>query len=191
MKGSMAMTRLFFYTIATLVTSSVLLMPVHAGWLPNKKDQPTSEQEVEETIAQFLQSDQGLQEFFDQAYGYAVFPKIYKGAIGVGGAYGSGQVYEKGKYIGKSKLYQLTYGLQLGGQAYAELIFFGDEDALNRFIQEKAEFSAQISAVAATAGASTDADYSNGVAVFTLTVGGLMYEASVGGQTFEFTPATE
>ena len=185
------MTRLFFYTIATLVTSSVLLMPVHAGWLPNKKDQPTSEQEVEETIAQFLQSDQGLQEFFDQAYGYAVFPKIYKGAIGVGGAYGSGQVYEKGKYIGKSKLYQLTYGLQLGGQAYAELIFFGDEDALNRFIQEKAEFSAQISAVAATAGASTDADYSNGVAVFTLTVGGLMYEASVGGQTFEFTPATE
>ena len=62
---------------------------------------------------------------------------------------------------------------------------------MNRFIQEKAEFSAQISAVAATAGASTDADYSNGVAVFTLTVGGLMYEASVGGQTFEFTPATE
>ena len=89
------MKRLFFYTIATLVTSSMLLMPTHAGWLPNKKDQPTSEQEVEETIAQFLQSDQGLQEFFDQAYGYAVFPKIYKGAIGVGAAYGSGRVYQK------------------------------------------------------------------------------------------------
>ena len=185
------MTRLFFYTIATLVISSVLLTPAYAGWLPNKKDQPTSEQEVEETIAQFLQSDKGLQEFFDQAYGYAVFPKIYKGAFGVGAAYGSGRVYKKGEYIGVSKLYQLTYGLQLGAQAYSELIFFGDEDALNRFIQEKAEFSAQISVVAATAGASTDADYSNGVAVFTLTVGGLMYEASVGGQTFEFTPATE
>lgn len=183
------MTRLFFYTIATLVASSVLLMPAHAGWLPNKKDQPTSEQEVAETIALFLKSDQGLQEFFDQAYGYAVFPKIYKGAIGVGGAYGSGQVYEKGKYIGESKLYQLTYGLQLGGQAYAELIFFGEKDALERFIKEKAEFSAQVSAIAATAGASADAAYSNGVAIFTMAIGGLMYEASVGGQTFEFTPA--
>ena len=87
------MKRLFFYTIATLVTSSVLLMPAHAGWLPNKKDQPSSEQEVEETIAQFLQFDKGLQEFFDHVYGYAVFPKIYKGAIGVGAAYGSGWIY--------------------------------------------------------------------------------------------------
>jgi hypothetical protein len=68
-------------------------MPTHAGWLPNKKDQPTSEQEVEETIAQFLQFDKGLQEFFDHAYGYAVFPKIYRGAIGVGAAYGSGWIY--------------------------------------------------------------------------------------------------
>ena len=185
------MKRLFFYTIAILVTSSVLLMPAYAGSLPDKKDQPTSEQEVEKTIAQFLQSDKGLQEFFDQAYGYAVFPKIYKGAIGVGAAYGSGRVHKKGKYIGESKLYQLSYGFSLGAQAYSELIFFKDEDALNRFIQEKTKFSAQVSAVASTAGASTDADYSNGVAVFTLTVGGLMFEASVGGQTFKFTPAPE
>ena len=98
-------------------------------------------------------------------------------------------MYEKGKYIGESKLYQLTYGLQLGGQAYAELIFFGEKDALERFIKEKAEFSAQVSAIAATAGASADAAYSNGVAIFTMAIGGLMYEASVGGQTFEFTPA--
>ena len=129
--------------------------------------------------------------FLITLYGYAVFPKIYKGAFGVGAAYGSGRVHKKGKYIGESKLYQLTYGFSLGAQAYSELIFFKDEDALNRFIQEKTKFSAQVSAVAATAGASTDADYSNGVAVFTLTVGGLMFEASVGGQTFEFTPATE
>jgi len=187
----MTMKRLFFYTIAILVTSSVLLMPAYAGWLPNKKDQQTSEQEVKKTIAQFLQSDKGLQEFFDHAYGYAVFPKIYKGGIGVGAAYGSGRVHKKEKYIGESKLYQLTYGFQLGAQAYSELIFFKDEDALNRFIQEKTEFSSQVSAIAATAGASTDADNSHGVAGFTLTVGGLMYGASVGGQPFEVTPATE
>jgi len=77
----------------------------------------------------------------------------------------------------------------LGGQAYSELIFFGEKEALDRFKEEKMEFSAQLSAVAATAGASADAAYSGGVAIFTLAIGGLMYEASVGGQNFSFAPA--
>ena len=118
-----------------------------------------------------------------------MFPKIYKAAIGVGGAYGTGQVYEKGKFIGDAKLSQLTYGFQLGGQAYSEVIFFGEEDALERFKAEKMEFSAQASAVAVTAGASADAAYEHGVAIFTLAIGGLMYEASIGGQKFSFNPA--
>ena len=156
------------------------LMPAAAGWNPDKK-KPTSAEEVQATIESFLEQDPGLQKFFDSAHGYAVFPKIYKGAIGVGGAYGSGQVYEKGKHIGDASLAQVTYGLQLGGQAYSEVIFFGEKDALDRFKSEKMEFSAQMSAVAATAGASADAAYSGGVAIFTLAIGGLMYEASVGG----------
>ncbi|MBT6071540.1 MAG: lipid-binding SYLF domain-containing protein, partial [Proteobacteria bacterium] len=158
-------------------------------WDPDDKDKPTSTEEVDATIAAFLKQDANMQGFFDSAHGYAVFPKIYKAAIGVGGAYGTGQVYEKGKFIGDAKLSQLTYGLQFGGQAYSEVIFFGEEDALERFKAEKMEFSAQASAVAVTAGASADAAYEHGVAIFTLAIGGLMYEASIGGQKFSFNPA--
>ena len=79
------------------------LTPAAAGWNPDKK-KPTSAEEVQATIESFLEQDPGLQKFFDSAHGYAVFPKIYKGAIGVGGAYGSGQVYEKGKHIGDASL---------------------------------------------------------------------------------------
>ena len=107
------------------------LTPAAAGWNPDKK-KPTSAEEVQATIESFLEQDSGLQKFFDSAHGYAVFPKIYKGAIGVGGAYGSGQVFEKGKYIGDTTLKQLTYGFQWGGQAYSEVIFFGEKDAQDR-----------------------------------------------------------
>ena len=176
------------FMAGAILMLSQALMPATAGWNPDKK-KPTTTEEVQETIANFLDQDSGLQKFLDNAYGYAVFPKVYKGAIGVGGAYGAGQVYEKGKFIGDSTLNQLTIGLQLGGQAYSELIFFGEKDALDRFKEEKMEFSAQLSAVAATAGAAADAAYSGGVAIFTLAIGGLMYEASVGGQNFSFTPA--
>ena len=180
-------------TVSVMLAGLVLMLsqvfvPVNAAWNPDKK-KPTTTEEVQETIESFLEQDPDLQKFFDNAHGYAVFPKIYKGAIGVGGAYGSGQVYEKGKFIGDSTLSQLTIGLQLGGQSYSELIFFGEKEALDRFKSEKMEFSAQMSAVAATSGASADAAYSGGVAIFTLAIGGLMYEASVGGQTFQFTPA--
>lgn len=174
--------------LGLLLIAGQTLFVANAAWNPNKKEK-TNDEEVEETIAAFLEQDAGMQKFLDEAHGYAVFPKIYKGAIGVGGAYGAGQVYEKGEYIGNAKLTQLTYGLQLGGQAYSEIIFFGDKDALERFKAEKMEFSAQASAVAATAGASADAAYEGGVAIFTMTLGGLMYEASVGGQTFSFEPA--
>lgn len=171
-----------------VLMASQSFFSANAAWNPDKKEK-TDDQAVEQTIAAFLEKDPGMQKFLDEAHGYVVFPKIYKGAIGVGGAYGAGQVYEGGKYIGNATLAQLTYGLQLGGQAYAEIIFFGDKDALERFKAEKLEFSAQASAVAADAGAAATAAYEGGVAVFTLAIGGLMYEASIGGQKFEFEPA--
>lgn len=168
-----------------IFTLSISLLAC-AGWKP--KEEAKLDPDVAKTIQQFKQRDPGLQRFFDQAYGYTVFPTVGKGAIGVGGAYGKGQVFERKSLIGTSKLVQMTIGFQLGGQAYSELIFFQNKAALDRFKSGNLEFSAQASAVAITLGASATADYENGVAVFTMTKGGLMYEASIGGQSFSFEP---
>lgn len=157
-----------------------------SGWDP--KESETLSQETSTTVSHFLQKDPGLKRFFDEAYGYAVFPTVGKGAIGVGGAYGKGQVFQRGSAIGVSKLVQVTIGFQWGGQAYSEIVFFEDKASLDRFKSGSLEFSAQASAVAITLGASATADYENGVAVFTMTKGGLMYEASIGGQSFSFEP---
>ncbi|KRT55191.1 lipid-binding SYLF domain-containing protein [endosymbiont of Ridgeia piscesae] len=140
-----------------------------------------------EAIAEFKKADPDLQAFFDQARGYAVFPTVGKGGFGLGGAYGKGVVYEQGKPIGNTSVTQLTIGFQLGGQAYREVIFFKDKKTLDDFKQGNYELGAQASAVAVKAGVSADADYKNGVAVFTIAKGGLMYEASVGGQKFSYT----
>lgn len=147
------------------------------------------QKEVKETIDLFVKQDSGLKKFFDTAEGYAVFPGVGKGAIGIGGAHGTGLVYEKGgKLIGEASLSQVTIGFQLGGQSYAEVIFFETKGALDDFKESKLAFSAQVSAVAAAEGASANAKYQQGVAVFTIAKGGLMYEASVGGQKFKFKP---
>ncbi len=129
-----------------------------------------------------------MKKLFDEAQGYAVFPSVAKGAIGLGGAHGEGQVFEKGKLVGTASLSQATIGFQLGGQVYSEAVFFEDAKALNEFKEGKFKVSAQVSAVAAAEGASANAKYQNGVAIFTLAKGGLMYEASVGGQKFSYTP---
>lgn len=122
----------------------------------------------------------------NKAYGYAVFPKITKAGIGIGGAAGRGVVYQDTTVIGSSKLKQASIGLQLGGQQYSEVIFFENKVAFDHFTNGNLKFDAQASAVAITAGASVDVAYKNGVAVFTQTIGGLMYEASIGGQHFTF-----
>lgn len=139
-------------------------------------------------IDDFLEEDPGIQAWFDDSYGYALFPSIGKGGIGIGGAYGTGLVYEQGKLIGTSAMTQATIGFQLGGQSYQEAIFFENERSLDRFTGGKFEFAAQVSAVALTAGASADVDFSDGMAIFTMENGGLMYEASVGGQKFSYRP---
>ena len=149
--------------------------------------------------------------FFDNSYGYAIFPTIGKGGFGVGGAHGSGSVYAQGKKIGTSKMTQLTVGFQIGGQAYSQVIFFEDARALESFTSGNFEFSAQATAVALTAGVSAEANtgggtstgvsggrndaatanhsgYRKGMAIFTIAKGGLMYEATLGGQKYSYTP---
>jgi lipid-binding SYLF domain-containing protein len=182
--------RIFKQTLLILFTATLFVSTADAGWNPFKsgKSNAAKRHEVKAAIARFKAKDPSMKVYFQKAYGYAIFPTVGKGGIGVGGAYGKGQVYRGGKYIGRTTLTQVTIGFQLGGQAYSEIIFFKDRKAFNRFIQGDFKLSAQASAVAATAGAAANADYSNGVAIFTITKGGLMYEASVGGQKFSFTP---
>lgn len=157
-----------------------------AGWDP--ADREALLREAPRTVEAFRAEDPSLQRFFDHAAGWAVFPTVGKGGFLVGGAFGRGVVYAGGRAIGFSDLRQVTIGLQLGGQAYSEIVFFRDTAALERFTSEKLEFDAQLSAVVIDQGAAANADYHAGVAVFTLPKGGLMAEASVGGQSFSFSP---
>ena len=127
-----------------------------------------------------------LKPYFREAKGYAVFPNIGKAGFGIGGARGNGEVFENGKVIGSTTLTQLSLGFQLGAQAFSQIIFFQDSEDLNRFTDGNFEFGASASAALITEGANASADYSNGVAVMTFSKGGLMYEASIGGQKFSF-----
>ena len=155
-------------------------------------DGPSLSEQVTDTIELMQSRDPNLKHWFEEgSYGYAVFPSVGKGAVGIGGAYGEGEVFEQGEKIGAVTLTQGTIGLQLGGQAYSEVVFFRDRMALETFKLDTLELSAQASAVAIEAGASADADYEAGVAIFTMAKGGLMFEASVGGQKFTFTPTVE
>jgi len=154
----------------------------------SQADRESLARNVQATVDDFTARDVGMAALFDQAHGYAVFPSVGKGAVGVGGAYGRGQAFENGRLVGYCDLTQGTIGLALGGQAYSEVIFFENQRAMDQFKYGNLEFSAQVSAVAANAGASADANYRDGVMVFTMARGGLMYEASLGGQGFSYEP---
>jgi lipid-binding SYLF domain-containing protein len=187
------MSRNFIRYLAVLM----LALPATSAWADAYDD----------TIKVFLNAGESG-EFFSKSAGYAVFPSIGKGGVGVGGAYGKGRVYSNGKVIGDTSMKQLTAGLQLGGQAYSQIVFFEDERALKEFTSGKFEFGAEASAVAITAAAgarantagsgagasggrndaATKGKYHKGMATFTVAKGGLMYEASVGGQKFSYKP---
>lgn len=139
-------------------------------------------------MTEFKRADPSLQRMLDKAYGHAIFPSVGKGAVGVGGAYGRGEVFEGSRMVGYCDLSQGTIGFQLGGQEYMELIVFETREALDRFKSNTFEFSGQASAVAVRSGAAATAPYENGVAVFTATKAGLMFEASIGGQRFTYQP---
>jgi lipid-binding SYLF domain-containing protein len=142
--------------------------------------------EAKSAVTVLKKADPSLQKFFDGSAGYAVFPSIGKGGLVIGGAGGSGIVFQKGKAVGTTSLSQVTIGAQVGGQAYYEIIFFETAETLAAFKKGEWTMAAQVSAVALSSGASADAKYKEGVAVFTLSKGGAMAEASVGGQKFTF-----
>jgi len=152
--------------------------------------------------------DAGINHMFDSAYGYALFPTIGKGGFVIGGAYGSGRVFEQGQYIGDTSMTQATIGLQIGGSGFSQVVFFEDKRALDEFCTGSFEFGAEAQAVVITASASASANtsgssatasggknnaatngsgYNKGMATYTITKGGLMYEATIGGQKFTFT----
>ena len=132
--------------------------------------------------------DPKLQEWLEDAYGYVIFPSVGKLGIGLGGAFGRGEVYEKGIFVGEARLSQGSLGLQFGGQAYTEIIFFENGQKLQNFKEGVFSLSAQTSVVIAKKGAAASARYEGGIAVFTVTKGGMMIEASIGGQRFKFIP---
>lgn len=143
--------------------------------------------DVQATVDAYLKADPGMSKFFDDAAGYVVFPGIGKAGFGIGGAHGNGEVIAKGRgAIGKASMTQVTVGVQIGGQEYSEIIFFEEPVDLERFTSGGLELAAQVSAVAITAGAADGANYKDGVVVFTRTKGGMMAEASVGGQDFQY-----
>lgn len=157
---------------------------------------------VQSALVSFAESKK-LDEFFAKSYGVVVFPTVGKGGLGIGGAHGSGWGFRTGELDGTSKMTQVTIGFQAGGQAFSQIIFFETEADFNRFTSGNFELGAQASAVALTAGANASAStagganaganasqakttYSDGLAIFTMAKGGLMYEASVGGQKFNY-----
>lgn len=185
------------YSIKTVVFLLSLIFSIPSAWAD----------EYDDAIGIFRNAgESGM--FFEKSIGYAVFPSIGKGGIGLGGAYGKGRVFSGGVHVGDTSMTQLTIGLQLGGQVYSQIIFFQDQRALDEFTNGNFEFGAQATAVAITAGASATASttgtsagvsggkndattiggYQKGMAVFTVAKGGLMYEATIGGQKFKYTP---
>ena len=144
--------------------------------------------EAASALAKAERNDPSLAGVLAGAAGYAVFPTVGKGAVGVGGAYGKGVLYESGTFTGYCDLTQVSIGFQLGGQGYTEIIAFKSNDALATFKSGNFAFDAQATAVALQAGAGANAKYTNGVAVFTSDEAGLMFEASIGGQKFSYQP---
>ncbi len=161
-----------------------------------------------DTIA-FFQKSEDLKPFFNTAYGYAVFPNVGKGAVGIGGAYGHGKVYQAGLVTGVATLAKISVGLQLGGQVFREIIFFEDQRSYEEFTSGTFELDATASAVAITVGAQAQAGtggtsvgvstgpdtginsgpgYTKGMAIFVNSKGGFMAEAAIGGQRFTFEP---
>lgn len=157
------------------------------GWSQNKKDRQIMD-DAEKARKALLKADPGMQSFFDDSAGYVLFPNVGKGGFIVGGASGNGVVYEGGTPIGMADLKKLNIGLQAGGQAIIEVIFFETQVDLERFKETDFQFAAEASAVAVKSGLAVNAKYKEGVAVFALPKAGLMADASVGGQRFSFKP---
>jgi lipid-binding SYLF domain-containing protein len=168
---------------------------------------PALADKYSDTVSLFKNAGQSA-EFFGKSYGYAVFPTIGKAGLGIGGAHGEGRVYAQGKYVGDTKMTQLSIGFQAGAEGFSEMIFFQDKRSFDEFTSGNFEFGANVSAVVITAAASgtatttgstatasggkkdakTAGKFEKGTAIFVISKGGLMYEASVSGQKFSYKP---
>jgi lipid-binding SYLF domain-containing protein len=144
------------------------------------------ESETSEAINIMKEQDPSLQTFFENSYGYAILPKVFKGAFLAGFAYGRGEVYEKGEMVGYCDMKQASGGLSIGGEFYREIIFFREQKDLDKFRTGEYTFAAQVTGVAVKWGAAAKADYKDGMAVFIMTDVGAMVDASLGGQKFEY-----
>ncbi len=176
----MRMTCAVASVIGMLVLSSCMTAPTS---VQGKAD---IESAAAVALAKAREADPTLVPILDKAGGYVVFPTVAKGGVGVGGAYGKGVLYEGGAVVGYCDLTQMSVGLQLGGQVYTEILALETAETVKIFKQGNFRFDAQITAVALRSGASANAKFANGVAVFTMAETGLMYEASVGGQVFSY-----
>ena len=182
-----------FNTLLSLILAPAALTAI---MVPGCATSPQT-QEAKENLSdeahlaykQMLRADPSLEGTVNENYAHAIFPSVGKGAVGVGGSYGRGEVYKGDKFIGYADVSQGSVGVSLGGQTFAELIIFKDEKALSTFTDNKFTFSADASAVALKEGAAKTAKFTNGVAVVTQPKGGLMFDASIGGQQFTFKSA--
>lgn len=163
--------------------AGMFVSTAEAGWDPANKEK------ADESVGYFRKNAPSLNRFFEQAYGYAVFPDVYKGGLFmVGGGHGKGYVYEQNNLVGNSTITQLNLGPQFGGQSFSEIIFFKSKEDLESFKKGTFEVNAQVAAIIVTTGMATNIDFSNGVAVFVLPKAGVMAEATVGGQKFSYQP---
>ncbi|CAM4281002.1 lipid-binding SYLF domain-containing protein [Zobellia nedashkovskayae] len=172
------------------ITKSILIAATFLftlGASAQDKDDQRVMADAEKAKAKLQTSNEGLDMFFENASGYVVFPNVGEGGLIVGGASGNGVLYENGKAVGMADLKKLDIGLQAGGQALTEIIFFETAEALQRFKQDKFEFSAEATAVALEKGVAANASYNDGVVVFAKPKKGLMADLSVGGQKFNYT----
>ncbi|RLA34100.1 MAG: hypothetical protein DRR11_03795 [Gammaproteobacteria bacterium] len=169
--------------LTILTVAAMGWVTANAAWDPDEGAEYDAKAQV--ALTAFKEADPKIESFIAKSAGYVVIPTVGKGGIGIGGARGKGVLYEGGAVTAVVTLTQLSFGFQWGGQAYSEFIFFEDAATLENFKRGNFELNAQASAVAVTAGASADAEFNGGMAIFTQTKGGLMYEAAVGGQKFK------
>lgn len=174
--------------LALTGTVFVLLLAACATAPVSVEGKAEIEKEASKTLNAAMTADPTLEPVLNASTGYAVFPKVSKAAVGVGGAYGKGVLYEGGRAVGYCDLSQATVGVQLGGQTYSEIIAFKTNEVVENFKEGNFSFAAQATAVALKSGAGANAKYKDGVAVFTMDEAGLMYEAAVGGQKFSYQP---
>ncbi|MBO0590190.1 lipid-binding SYLF domain-containing protein [Cellulophaga sp. E16_2] len=171
-------------TLKTILLGAILFTSF-SGFSQTDKEAKIMK-DAEKVKIKMVKTDKGLKTFMDNSTAYVIFPNVGEGALIIGGASGNGVVYENGKPIGFADLKKLDIGLQAGGQALSEIIFFETEEALAKFKDDELTFSAEASAVILESGASKNANYSDGVVVFAMPKAGVMADLSVGGQRLSY-----